>query len=165
MSRYLLDTDTLTLIQFGHAAAVQNLAAHADWVLLYQSSASLLHRRRVLDFPKADQTEQRFLLLVGNGTCGNHGDSATGMTLTSVPSGNWGPLVKTTTPLFTRPCNVIPCTSDPDSSGAKGATLCGMHLHGQCLRKSRPLRVGAAREDACDPAPPRRQFFCRISNC
>lgn len=29
MSRYLLDTDTLTLIQFGHAAAVQNLAAHA----------------------------------------------------------------------------------------------------------------------------------------
>lgn len=30
MSRYLLDTDTLTLIQFGHAAAVNNLAAHAD---------------------------------------------------------------------------------------------------------------------------------------
>jgi len=30
MSRYLLDTDTLTLVQFGHAAAVHNLAAHAD---------------------------------------------------------------------------------------------------------------------------------------
>lgn len=30
MSRYLLDTDTITLIQFGHAAAVRNLAAHTD---------------------------------------------------------------------------------------------------------------------------------------
>jgi tRNA(fMet)-specific endonuclease VapC len=30
MIRYLLDTDTLTLIQFGHAVAVRNLAAHAD---------------------------------------------------------------------------------------------------------------------------------------
>lgn len=30
MSRYLLDTDIITLIQFGHAAAVRNLSAHAD---------------------------------------------------------------------------------------------------------------------------------------
>jgi hypothetical protein len=30
MSTYLLDTDTITLVQFGHAAAVHNLAAHAD---------------------------------------------------------------------------------------------------------------------------------------
>jgi tRNA(fMet)-specific endonuclease VapC len=30
MSRYLLDTDTITLIQFGHATAVRNLSAHAD---------------------------------------------------------------------------------------------------------------------------------------
>lgn len=30
MSRYLLDTDTLTLIQFGHATLVKNLAAHPD---------------------------------------------------------------------------------------------------------------------------------------
>ena len=30
MSRYLLDTDTITLIQFGHATAIRNLGAHAD---------------------------------------------------------------------------------------------------------------------------------------
>jgi tRNA(fMet)-specific endonuclease VapC len=30
MSRYLLDTDTITLIQFGHAAVIRNLATHAD---------------------------------------------------------------------------------------------------------------------------------------
>ena len=30
MSRYLVDTDTITLIQFGHSAAVRNLASHAD---------------------------------------------------------------------------------------------------------------------------------------
>ncbi len=29
MSRYLLDTDTITLAQFGHSAVVRNLAAHA----------------------------------------------------------------------------------------------------------------------------------------
>ena len=30
MSRYLLDTDTITLIQFGHATAVRHIAARAD---------------------------------------------------------------------------------------------------------------------------------------
>lgn len=30
MSTYLLDTDTITLIQFGHATAVRRLSAHAD---------------------------------------------------------------------------------------------------------------------------------------
>ena len=30
MSRYLLDTDTITLIQFGHAGVIRNLATHAD---------------------------------------------------------------------------------------------------------------------------------------
>jgi tRNA(fMet)-specific endonuclease VapC len=30
MSRYLLDTDTITLVQFGHATVVQHLAAQAD---------------------------------------------------------------------------------------------------------------------------------------
>jgi tRNA(fMet)-specific endonuclease VapC len=30
MSRFLLDTDTITLIQFGHAAVVRRLAAHSD---------------------------------------------------------------------------------------------------------------------------------------
>src|SRR5437879_6063440 len=30
MSVYLLDTDMLTLIQFGHAAAIQRLATHTD---------------------------------------------------------------------------------------------------------------------------------------
>jgi tRNA(fMet)-specific endonuclease VapC len=30
MSRYLLDTDTLSLVQFGHATAVRRLAARAD---------------------------------------------------------------------------------------------------------------------------------------
>jgi tRNA(fMet)-specific endonuclease VapC len=30
MSRYLLDTETITLLQFGHAAVVRNLAAHPD---------------------------------------------------------------------------------------------------------------------------------------
>jgi len=30
MSTHLLDTDTLTLVQFGHAAVVRRLSAHAD---------------------------------------------------------------------------------------------------------------------------------------
>jgi hypothetical protein len=30
MSRYLLDTETITLLQFGHAAVVRNVAAHPD---------------------------------------------------------------------------------------------------------------------------------------
>ena len=30
MSRYLLDTDTITLTQFGHAAVIRNLSTHAD---------------------------------------------------------------------------------------------------------------------------------------
>ena len=29
MSQYLLDTETVTLLQFGHAAVVRNVAAHA----------------------------------------------------------------------------------------------------------------------------------------
>jgi hypothetical protein len=30
MSRYLLDTDTMTLIQFGHVTVIRNLRRHAD---------------------------------------------------------------------------------------------------------------------------------------
>jgi tRNA(fMet)-specific endonuclease VapC len=30
MSRYLLDTDTVTLMQFGHSVVIRNLAVHAD---------------------------------------------------------------------------------------------------------------------------------------
>jgi tRNA(fMet)-specific endonuclease VapC len=30
MSRYLLDTDIITLIQFGHATVIRNLGAHVD---------------------------------------------------------------------------------------------------------------------------------------
>jgi tRNA(fMet)-specific endonuclease VapC len=30
MSRYLLDTETITLVQFGHAMVIRNLTAHAD---------------------------------------------------------------------------------------------------------------------------------------
>src|SRR5438309_1543937 len=30
MSRFLLDTDTITLVQFGHGIIIRNLAAHAD---------------------------------------------------------------------------------------------------------------------------------------
>src|SRR5262245_18367942 len=30
MSRFLLDTDTVSLIQFGHVTAVRNLSAHPD---------------------------------------------------------------------------------------------------------------------------------------
>lgn len=34
MSQYLLDTDTITLVQFGHAVVLRNLAAHPDTEIL-----------------------------------------------------------------------------------------------------------------------------------
>ncbi len=30
MSRYLVDMETITLVQFGHATVIRNLTAHAD---------------------------------------------------------------------------------------------------------------------------------------
>jgi hypothetical protein len=45
MSRYLLDTETITLVQFGHAAVVRHLAAHPDSDVLL-SAVSFQEQRR-----------------------------------------------------------------------------------------------------------------------